>query len=187
MKFCKVPLAAVEVWGQQLQNGGWGASSSLTSHTKLSSQTEVQPICLGRYLAPYLLKIQAFLSSTHLDTDNKLLASAGCCVAQQPSFSGRVAPLLLADSASLFPGVPAAGWAGLGWAGLGWLGWAGLGDICRIVAVAANSGHRHPALWRHRTGGGVAGHKGGGVLSTAFIPHTAPRTMFHGHKQETNF
>ena len=81
--------------------------------------------CLGRYLAPYLLKIQAFLSSTHLDTDNKLLASAGCCVAQQPSFSGRVAPLLLADSASLFPGVPAAGWAGLGWAGLGWLGWAG--------------------------------------------------------------
>ena len=120
MNFCKVPLAAVEVWGQQLQNGGWGASSSLTSHTKLSSQTEVQPICLGRYLAPYLLKIQAFLSSTHLDTDNKLLASAGCCVAQQPSFSGRVAPLLLADSASLFPGVPAAGWAGL--AGLGWAG-----------------------------------------------------------------
>ena len=134
MKFCKVPLAAVEVWGQQLQNGGWGASSSLTSHTKLSSQTEVQPICLGRYLAPYLLKIQAFLSSTHLDTDNKLLASAGCCVAQQPSFSGRVAPLLLADSASLFPGVPAAGWpglAGLGWAGLGWLGWAGWADQLR--------------------------------------------------------
>ena len=165
MKFCKVPLAAVEVWGQQLQNGGWGASSSLTSHTKLSSQTEVQPICLGRYLAPYLLKIQAFLSSTHLYTDNKLLASAGCCVAQQPSFSGRVAPLLLADSASLFPGVPAAGWAGL----------AGLGDICRIVAVAANSGHRHPALWRHRTGGGVAGHKGGGYLAqhSYHTPHPA--------------
>ena len=89
----------------------------------------------------------------------------------QPSFGGRAAPLLLADSASLFPGVPAAGWAGLGWAG-----WAGLGDICRIVAVAANSGHRRPALWRHRTGGGVAGHGGGGggVLSTAFIPHPAP-------------
>ena len=134
MNFCKVPLAAVEVWGQQLQNGGWGASSCLASHTKLSSQTEVQPICLGRYLAPYLLKIQAFLSSTHLDTDNKLLASAGCCVAQQPSFSGRVAPLLLADSASLFPGVPAAGWTGLGeldgLAGIARLGgWAGLSAV----------------------------------------------------------